>query len=690
MTDSSAPSAAAPTAANPLLSTAPLPDFAAIDPSHIQPAITELLAQAQQALEQVTAPGAPADYERLSRTLNVATERLGTAWGAVGHLNAVANTPALREAYNAMLPAVTEFHTALGANEALYALYKAIAAQPGLTPERAQLLKHAMRDFVLSGAELQGEAKARFAKIQERSAELGQAFSEHVMDATDGWSYLATAAELKGVPADVVANARAAAEKDGHADADAHKLTLHFPVYMPVMQYAEDRALRERLYRAYVTRASELGDKPDWDNGPLMQELLMLRQEEAKLLGFANFAEASLVPKMASSPAQVMSFLRDLATRARPYAQRDLDELRDFAKAALRLDDPQAWDLPYVSEKLKEARYAFSDQEVRQYLTLPRVLDGLFRIVDRLFGVQLVPAQASVWHESVQFCELRGDGQLIGQVYLDLYARSGKRPGAWMDEVRSRWARPDLAGSGAEQIPVAHLVCNFPQGADGKPALLTHDDVTTLFHECGHGLHHLLTRVAELGVSGISGVEWDAVELPSQFMENFCWEWEVIQQLSAHVDTGEPLPRALFDKMLAAKNFQAGLQTLRQIEFALFDMRLHAEPGAETRVQEVLDEVRAEVTVLPPPAFNRFQHSFSHIFAGGYAAGYYSYKWAEVLSADCWSAFEEEGVFNPATGRRYLDEILSMGSVRDAMDNFKAFRGREPQIDALLRHQGMA
>jgi oligopeptidase A len=690
MTDSSAPSAAAPTAANPLLSTAPLPDFAAIDPSHIQPAITELLAQAQQALEQVTAPGAPADYERLSRTLNVATERLGTAWGAVGHLNAVANTPALREAYNAMLPAVTEFHTALGANEALYALYKAIAAQPGLTPERAQLLKHAMRDFVLSGAELQGEAKARFAKIQERSAELGQAFSEHVMDATDGWSYLATAAELKGVPADVVANARAAAEKDGHADADAHKLTLHFPVYMPVMQYAEDRALRERLYRAYVTRASELGDKPDWDNGPLMQELLMLRQEEAKLLGFANFAEASLVPKMASSPAQVMSFLRDLATRARPYAQRDLDELRDFAKAALRLDDPQAWDLPYVSEKLKEARYAFSDQEVRQYLTLPRVLDGLFRIVDRLFGVQLVPAKASVWHESVQFCELRRDGQLIGQVYLDLYARSGKRPGAWMDEVRSRWARPDLAGSGAEQIPVAHLVCNFPQGADGKPALLTHDDVTTLFHECGHGLHHLLTRVAELGVSGISGVEWDAVELPSQFMENFCWEWEVIQQLSAHVDTGEPLPRALFDKMLAAKNFQAGLQTLRQIEFALFDMRLHAEPGAETRVQEVLDEVRAEVTVLPPPAFNRFQHSFSHIFAGGYAAGYYSYKWAEVLSADCWSAFEEEGVFNPATGRRYLDEILSMGSVRDAMDNFKAFRGREPQIDALLRHQGMA
>ena len=697
MTDSTAAApAAASSAANPLLSTAPLPDFAAIDPSHIQPAIAELLAQAQQALDRVTAADAPADYDFMSRTLNVASERLGAAWGAVGHLNAVANTPALREAYNAMLPAVTEFHTALGANEALYAKYKTIAAQSGLSAERAQLLKHAIRDFVLSGAELQGEAKERFAKIQERGAELGQAFSEHVMDATDGWAYYATADELKGVPADVVANARAAADRDRAEGkepaipADTHKLTLHFPVYMPVMQYAEDRALRERLYRAYVTRASELGDKPDWDNGPLMQELLMLRQEEAKLLGFANFAEASLVPKMASSPAQVMDFLRDLAGRARPYAQRDLDELRDFAKAALRMDELQAWDTPFVSEKLKEARYAFSDQEVRQYLTLPRVLDGLFRIVDRLFGVQLVPAEASVWHESVQFCELRRDGRLIGQVYLDLYARNGKRPGAWMDEVRSRWARPDLAGTGAEQIPVAHLVCNFPQGADGKPALLTHDDVTTLFHECGHGLHHLLTRVAELGVSCISGVEWDAVELPSQFMENFCWEWEVVQELSAHVDTGEPLPRALFDKMLAAKNFQAGLQTLRQIEFSLFDMRLHAEPGSETRVQELLEEVRAEVSVLPPPAFNRFQHSFSHIFAGGYAAGYYSYKWAEVLSADCWSAFEEEGVFNPATGRRYLDEILSMGSVRDAMDNFKAFRGREPQIDALLRHQGMA
>lgn len=681
------PAAVTATTPNPLLSTASLPDFAAIEPGHIQPAISELLTQARQALAEVTDPQAPADYESLSRVLNVATERLGTAWGAVGHLNSVANTPALREAYNAVLPAVTEFYTGLGSNDALYAKYKAIADTADLTPERRQLLKHAIRDFVLSGAELSGAAKERFAKIQERSAELAQAFSEHVMDATDSWSLFATEQEMQGVPPDVQANARAAAEKDGR---EGFKLTLHFPVYMPVMQYAEDRSLRERLYRAYVTRASELADKPEFDNSPLMQELLALRQEEAKLLGFDNFAEASLVPKMASSPAQVMEFLRDLAARAKPYAQRDLDELKDFAKAALQMPTLQAWDLAYVSEKLKEARYAFSDQEVRQYLTLPRVLEGLFRILDRLFGVQLVPAKASVWHESVQFCELRRDGQLIGQVYLDLFARNGKRPGAWMDEVRSRWNRPDLQSVGAEQIPVAHLVCNFPQGADGKPALLTHDDVITLFHECGHGLHHLLTRVKELGVSGISGVEWDAVELPSQFMENFCWEWEVVQQLSGHVDTGASLPRELFDKMLAAKNFQAGLQTLRQIEFALFDMRLHAEPGSETRIQSLLEEVRAEVSVNPPPEFNRFQHSFSHIFAGGYAAGYYSYKWAEVLSADCWSAFEEEGVFNPETGRRYLDEILSMGSVRDAMDNFKAFRGREPKIDALLRHQGMA
>ena len=675
---------------NPLLSTAPLPAFASIRPEHIQPAITELLAGARQAQADATAPATPADFDTLERLLSTATERLSVAWGAVSHLNAVANTPALREAYNAMLPAVTEFYTGLGADETLFAKYKAIQQTQGATlnAARQQALRHWIRDFVLSGADLQGEAKTRFAAIQERAAELGQAFSEHVMDATDGWVHYASPAEMAGVPDDVLAQTAQAAEADGKPG--LHKITLHFPCYLPVMQYASHRPLRERVYRAYVTRASELGDKPEWDNSALMQEMLALHQEEAALLGYANYAEVSLVAKMAESPAQVMAFLRELAAKARPHAQRDLDALRAFAREQLAAEFPdgqlQAWDQAYVSEKLKMARYAFSDQEVKQYLTLPRVLEGLFSILERVFGVRLIADTAEVWHESVRFYRLERQGQLIGQVYLDLYARTGKRPGAWMDEVRGRWRRPE----GSLQLPVAHLVCNFASPVVDKPALLTHDDVTTLFHEVGHGLHHLLTRVEEAGVSGISGVEWDAVELPSQFMENFCWEWEVLQQLSRHVDTGEPLPRSLYDKMVAAKNYQAGLQTLRQIEFALFDMRLHAEPGSETRIQQVLDEVRAEISVNPPPAFNRFQHSFSHIFAGGYSAGYYSYKWAEVLSADAWSAFEEEGVFNPAVGQRYLENILEVGGSRDAMDNFKAFRGREPNIDALLRHQGMA
>lgn len=664
---------------NPLLSTAALPDFAAIRPEHVQPAIQELLAAAQAALDEAVKPETPADYDRLSGILDTASERLGAAWGAVGHLNAVADTPALREAYNAMLPAVTEFSTAMGANEALFAKYKAVLAAQGaaLPAARQQLLKHAIRDFVLSGAELQGEARARYAAIQERSAELQQQFSEHVLDATDGWSYIASTEELAGVPQDVLDATR--------LDDGGHKLTLHFPVYLPVMQYAENRALRERLYRAYVTRASEVleaGSKPEWDNSAAMREIVALRQEEARLLGYASFAEVSLAPKMASSPAEVMAFLRDLARRARPFAEKDLAELREFAQGA----PLESWDVSYWSEKLKEARYAFSDQTVKQYFTAPKVVAGLFSIIERLFEVSITEAQASVWHDSVKFYELRRGGEKIASFYLDLYARPGKRPGAWMDDVRSRWLKP----TGEQQLPVAQLVCNFASPVGDKPALLTHDDVITLFHEFGHGLHHMLTQVNDLGVSGISGVEWDAVELPSQFMENFCWEWEVLQQLSGHVDSGEPLPRELFDKMLAAKNFQSGLMTLRQIEFALFDMRLHGEPGAEADVQKLLDEVRAEVAVLIPPAFNRFQHSFSHIFAGGYAAGYYSYKWAELLSADAWSAFEEEGVFNAATGRRFLREVLEQGGARDAIDNFKAFRGREPKIDALLRHQGMA
>ena len=683
---------------NPLLSPAGLPAFDAIAPEHIGPALDLLLPAAEAALERAVSAEVAADYDALSAVLDVPLERLSRAWGAVGHLNAVANTPALREAYNANLARITEFHTRLGADERLYAKYKAVAQSPAactLAAARAQALAHAMRDFVLSGAELQGEAKTRFAALQERMAELGQQFSEHVLDATDGFALYATAEQMAGVPDDVCQQTAAAAQADGKT---GHKLTLHMPVYLPVMQYAQDRALREQLYRAYATRASEFGPAA-LDNGPLMTELLQLRAEEAALLGHASYGHLSLVPKMAESPAQVNSFLRDLAQRARPHAQRDFAELQAFFVA----NNPtagtlQVWDQPRTSELLKEARYAFSEQALKQYFTEPRVLDGLFHIVETLFEVRIRPDQAPVWNEGVRFYRierpaLQGAGdaapQLVGQFYLDPYARPGKRPGAWMDVVRSRWLRPDATAPGALQIPVAHLVCNFASPVGDKPALLTHDDVITLFHEFGHGLHHMLTQVDEMAVAGISGVEWDAVELPSQFMENFCWEWDVLSRLTAHVDTGAPLPRELYDRMLAARNFQSGLQTLRQVEFSLVDMRLHTEAGAASRVQAVVDEVRAEVAVNPPPAFNRFQHSFSHIFSGGYSAGYYSYKWAEVLSADAFAAFEEQGVFNPAVGQRFRREILEAGGSRPAMDSFKAFRGREPSIDALLRHQGM-
>ncbi|MBS0437250.1 MAG: M3 family metallopeptidase, partial [Proteobacteria bacterium] len=673
---------------NPLLSLDALPAWDRIRPEHVAPAVDALLAEADAALEQAVSAATPADYDALSAVLDVATERLGRAWGAVRHLNAVMDTPELRAAYTENLPRITEFHTRMGADERLYAKYKAILAAPAaaaLSAARRKALSNAVRDFVLSGAELQGEAKARFTQIQERQAELSRGFSEHVLDATDGFAHYASEAELDGVPADVIAAARAAAQAEG---LEGCKLTLHFPSYFPVMQYARNRALREKLYTAYVTRASELGPAA-LDNGPLMRELLALRQEEAQLLSKASFAEVSLVAKMAESPQQVIAFLRDLAARARPGAERDLAELREFARAELGIADLQAWDMAFAAERLKEKRYAFSDQEIKPYFVQERVLDGLFRIVETLFEVRIRPDEAPVWHPSVRFFRIErpaasGDAapELIGQFYLDPHARAGKRPGAWMDGTRERWLRPGRQ----LQTPVAHLVCNFAPPLDGRPALLTHDDVQTLFHEFGHGLHHLLTRVDDLGVSGISGVEWDAVELPSQFMENLCWEWEVLQRLSGHVDSGAPLPRALFDRMLAAKNFHSGLQTLRQVEFALIDMRLHAEPGNADRIAEVAAEVRAEVSVLATPPFNRFLHSFSHIFAGGYAAGYYSYKWAEVLSADAWSAFEEAAasgsVLDVPTGRRYRQSVLEAGGSRGAMESFKAFRGREPRIDA--------
>jgi len=674
---------------NPLLDFSTLPAFDRIAPSDVAPAMDTLLARANSALATVTAPDFPPRWNDIARVLDVATEQLGRSWGVVSHLNSVADTPELRAAYNEALPRITEFWTRLGADERLYGKYKAIDPAT-LNAEQRQALKNAMRNFVLSGAELTGAAKERFAQIQERQAELAQKFSENALDATQAYAYYARAEELEGVPADVQHTAREAASAEGK---DGYKLTLKMPCYLPVMQFARSSALREVLYHAYVTRASDqaAGDAVKYDNTEIMKEILALRQEEAHLLGYANFGEVSVVPKMAESADEVITFLRDLAHRARPYAEKDVADLRTFAAATLGLSAPQPWDWPYVAEKLKEARYAFSEQEVKQYFTAPKVLAGLFKIIETLFEVAIRPDQAAVWDPAVAFYRIERAGDLVGQFYLDQPARTGKRGGAWMDDMQTRWLRPD---TGVLQTPVAHLVCNFASGVDGKPALLTHDDVITLFHEFGHGLHHMLTQVNERDVSGIGGVEWDAVELPSQFMENFCWEWDVLKHMTAHVDTGEPLPRALFDKMIAAKNFQSGIGTLRQIEFALFDMLLHTSHDPAHDFMPLLAQVRAEVAVLQPPAFSRTAHTFSHIFAGGYAAGYYSYKWAEVLSADAYAAFEEtvgaDGSPNAETGRRYRQAILEAGGSRPAMESFKAFRGREPSLDALLRHQGMA
>ena len=684
---------------NPLLDFSSLPLFDRIKPEHVAPAIDELLLATEAALEKVTASDFPSDWLGIAATLDVATEQLGRAWGAVSHLNSVADTPELRAAYNAALPKVTEFWTRLGADERLYAKYKAIDVA-SLNAEQRQAHKNAVRNFVLSGAELTGAAKERFAKIQERQAELSQKFSENALDATDAFAYYAHEDELAGVPSDVVQTALEAAKADAR---EGYKLTLKMPSYLPVMQFADSSALREIIYRAYSTRASDQApaEFAKFDNSAIMQEILALRLEEAQLLGYRNFGEVSVVAKMAKSPEEVVAFLRDLAHRARPYAEKDVADLRDFSARELKLNAIEAWDYAYIGEKLKEARYAFSEQEVKQYFTAPKVLAGLFKIVETLFEVVIRKDAAPVWNSKVEFYRIERAGELVGQFYLDQPARTGKRGGAWMDDVRSRWLRPD---TGKLQTPVAQLVCNFADGVGmngvDRPALLTHDDVTTLFHEFGHGLHHMLTQVNEHDVSGISGVEWDAVELPSQFMENFCWEWDVLKHMTAHVDTGEPLPRALFDKMLAAKNFQSGMQTLRQVEFSLFDMLLHTSYKPSDNVMALLNEVRKEVAVIKAPTYSRTAHTFSHIFSGGYAAGYYSYKWAEVLSADAYAAFEETAASTPEsspgkttvtveTGRKYRQAILEAGGSRPAMESFKAFRGREPSIDALMRHQGM-
>ncbi|WP_013588938.1 M3 family metallopeptidase [Paraburkholderia phenoliruptrix] len=688
---------------NPLLDFSDLPRFGEIRPEHVTPALDVLLADAAAAVARAAEPITAASWADVVEPVERATEPLSRAWSIVGHLNAVADTPELRAVYGENLPRVTEFWSSVGQNLALYEKYKALNASDdfaSLTGERKKILSNALRDFRLSGAELPEDQKPHFAELQERQAALSKAFSDHVLDATNAYAYFVEAGnetELAGLPDDVIEAAKEAAEREGKS---GYKFTLHFPSYFPVMQYSENRPMREAMYRAYVTRASELGPqygngKPEWDNTAVLAEQLKLRAEEAHMLGYRNFAEVSLAPKMAESPEQVMAFLEDLATRARPHAEQDWKELREFAAGELGLADLQPWDMTFAAERLRQKRYSFSENEVKQYFPEDAVFKGLFKVTETLFGVRIRRDEAAVWHPDVRFFRVENqDGGLVAQFYLDLYAREGKRGGAWMDDARGRHKHTH----GGVQTPVAYLTCNFSAPVGGKPACFTHDEVITLFHEFGHGLHHMLTRVDELGVSGINGVEWDAVELPSQFMENFCWEWDVLSDMTSHVDTARPLPRELFDKMLAAKNFQSGLGTLRQIVFSMFDMQLHTgfDVDGTKNATQLASEINERFHVVPQAPFSRWPNTFSHIFAGGYAAGYYSYKWAEVLSADAYAAFEEAAqaasgsVLDQTTGMRYRKEILEVGGSRPAMESFKAFRGREPNIDALLRHSGMA
>jgi len=681
---------------NPLLDFSALPRYSEIKPEFVTAAIDELLAASRASTARATDPSTPATWAAFIEPMDDANERLSRAWGQVSHLHSVLDSPELRAVYNENLPKVTQFYAELGQNLALFHKYKALAAAPeydALTAARKKIIANELRDFKLGGADLPAEQKPRFMAIQEELSQLSAKFEENLLDATHAWSkFIEDEDELRGLPDDAKAMFKEMAVADATlAGKSGWKLNLQAPSFMPIMQYCENRPLREEIYRAYTTRAAEFGP-PELDNTALIARILQLRQEAAHLLGFDAYAQVSLAAKMAETPQEVLDFLHALAQRAKPYAENDMAELREFAAKEVGLPDLQAWDIALVSEKLREARYDYSDQEVKQYLQEPKVLAGLFRVISTLYGLEIRPDVAPVWHEEVKFFAIHNaQGEKIGQFYLDLYARESKRGGAWMDDAITR--RRTAAGI---QIPVAYLNCNFTPPVGGKPALLTHDDVITLFHEFGHGLHHLLTQEVDLGVSGISGVEWDAVELPSQFMENFCWEWEVLKHMTGHVDSGEALPKALFDKMLAAKNFQAGMQTLRQIEFSLFDMHLHFDLAPGQTALQLLRQIREQVAVVNPPEYNRFPNNFSHIFAGGYAAGYYSYKWAEVLSADAYSLFEDEankgtwGVLNPEVGHRFWSEILAQGGARPAIESFKAFRGREPSIDALLRHNGMA
>ena len=680
--------------------------YSEVKPSDIEPAIDFLLKQAERAVAHAIDPSTPASWDDLLEPLEDATESLSRSWGVISHLNSVADTPELRAAYGEMIPKVTAFFSSLGQNLALYQKFKELSQSPGYTKLSAaqkKVIENSLRDFRLGGAELTDAQKPRFAAIQDEQALLGKAFSDHVLDATDSFVHVVTdEADLKGLPEDAIA---AAADLAQQKQLQGWAFSLHFPSYYPVMQYSENRSLRRLMYQAYVTRSSELAPqyaqgKIDWDNTQNMLEQLKLRDEEAVMLGFKNYAALSLAPKMASDVEEVDAFLVNFANKAKPFALKDWHELSEFAKSKLSITDGlEPWDIAFASERLKQERYAFSENELKQYFPLPKVLDGLFGVIQTLFGVKIEGADLPIWHADVQSFSVKNiKNQIVAYFYLDPYARPGKRGGAWMDDARGRRELPN----GEIQVPVAYLVCNFapPVKVDGvlRQPTITHDDVITLFHESGHGLHHLLTQVSALGVSGINGVEWDAVEFPSQFMENFCWEWEVLEKMTAHAETGKPLPKELFDKMLAAKNFQNGYMTLRQIVMSLTDWRLHSSfDPKNAQGQAVLNLSRSvadQFNVIPQPDISRWINTFSHIFAGGYAAGYYSYKWAEVLSADVYSAFEEAAkltgsVLDEETGARYRKEILEVGGSRPAAESFKAFRGREPSIDALLRHGGL-
>jgi len=692
---------------NPLLSFGKsLPEYSSIKAVDIKPAIEQLLSEAQKAVDLSLKSSTPATWLDLVEPLEDATENLGRAWGVISHLNSVADTPEFRKAHAEMLPEVTAFWTNLGQNLELYKKYKALSQSAEFSSlDRAQrkVIDNSLRDFRLGGAELSDDQKIRFAEIQDQQAQLSKEFSDHVLDATDHFVHVITdEKELAGLPEDAIAAAKQTAESK---ELSGWAFTLHFPSYFPVMQFSENRTLRKKLYEAYVTRASELSEKfgsgkTEWDNTNNMLSQLRLKDEEAKMLGFANFAALSLAPKMAKTVVEVDQFLTDFAKKAQAHGQKDWQELQLFAKDHLDLSSLEPWDMAYASEKLKQVRYAFSENEVKQYFPLPKVLDGLFALVQTLFGVKIEKDSLPVWHADVQsFKVLSKNGKLLANFYLDPYARPGKRGGAWMDDARGRRNLPN----GKIQTPVAYLVCNFPapvtvNGVTKQPTI-SHDDVITMFHECGHGLHHMLTQVGSSGVSGINGVEWDAVELPSQFMENFCWEWEVLEKMTSHVETGETLPKSLYEKMIAAKNFQNGMSTLRQLVFSLTDWRLHSnfDPHSAKPVDilQLSRQINDQVHVIKQSDLSRWPNTFSHIFAGGYSAGYYSYKWAEVLSADAYAAFEEAAkktgsILDEATGERYRQEILEVGGSRSAAESFKAFRGREPEIDALLRHGGLA